>query len=79
MKIYLLEQIENNDYETYDSCIVCAESVEDAKCITPQGMEFGKYVSSFWAFTKKGITCTELGTANKNLKRGVLNASFNAG
>ena len=31
MKLYLLSQDDNNDYDTYDSIVVCAESEEDAR------------------------------------------------
>lgn len=33
--LYLLSQDENSGYDTYDSCIVCAESEDEAKRIYP--------------------------------------------
>lgn len=37
MKLWLLKQTDNNDYDTYDSCVVVAETEEDAKMIHPDG------------------------------------------
>jgi len=37
MKLWLLSQDKNNDYDTYDSCVVVAENEEDAKSIHPDG------------------------------------------
>ncbi|KAK9679494.1 hypothetical protein QE152_g40002 [Popillia japonica] len=35
MKLFLLWQNVNEDYDTFDSCLVAADDVEDAKTITP--------------------------------------------
>lgn len=35
MKLFLISQEENDDYDTYDEAVVCAESEEDAKRICP--------------------------------------------
>jgi hypothetical protein len=40
MKLYLLSQSCNNNYDTYDSCLVCAESEADAVTIAPDGSVF---------------------------------------
>ena len=80
MKLYLLEQHENNDYDTYDSCVVCAENENDAKNITPDSREFkDSTCNGSWVGSKESIKCTELGEANSNQKRGVIISSFNAG
>ena len=80
MKLYLLSQDENTDCDTYDSCIVCAESEEDAKSITPCDEVFVEIQKKYpnWAYSKTSIMCEEIGEANKNQKRGVILASFNA-
>ena len=81
MKLYLLGQTDNDNYDTYDSCIVCAENAEDAKTIKPNGRVYlepnGKY--SDWALSADNITCKEIGEANDKQVRGVVLASFNAG
>lgn len=43
MKLYLLEQDYNNDYDTYDSCVVAAVDEEDAKHIHPWWLERYRY------------------------------------
>lgn len=35
MNIYKLSQNINNGYDTYDSCVVCAENEEEARLIHP--------------------------------------------
>ena len=53
MKLYLLKQNDNNNYDTYDSCLVCAENEADARTIDPNGNEFkegGRY--NEWALSK---------------------------
>lgn len=83
MKIYLISQSEQDDYETYDSAIVVAKNRYDATTIHPdgEGMKFTeKYrVSPCWATKRKNIKVTLLGTPTKNQERGVILASFNAG
>ncbi len=80
MKIYLLSQDDNNNYDTYDSIIVCAESEEDARTITPYGGPFVENERcSSWAKKSSAISCEEIGEANDKQIRGVIIASFNAG
>ena len=86
MNLYLLSQKDNNGYDTYENCVVCAENEEIAKNIHPSGEEFkGKEGSEYfweyddWANTLEGIACELIGTANETQKRGVICASFNAG
>ena len=80
MKLYLLEQNENRAYNTYDSCLVCAENEADARTIDPEGNKFKENKRwSSWAIGKEAITCKEIGEANDKQERGVIIASFNAG
>jgi hypothetical protein len=37
MNIYLLTQSVNNDYDTYDSAVVSAESEDEARLMHPRG------------------------------------------
>lgn len=43
MNIYFLSQTENNNYDTYDSCVVIAETEEEAKLIHPSGNTYNTY------------------------------------
>ena len=83
MKLYLLEQTDNNDWDTYDSCLVCAENEVDARTITPNGEVFKENEAwnswDSWAKSAASITCEEIGEANDKQERGVIIASFNAG
>jgi len=79
MKIYLLTQSERNGWDTYDSCIVCAENETQAKKITPNGYEFEKSNYGSWASCVEMVNCVEIGTANELQKEGLILASFNAG
>jgi len=80
MKLYLLSQTENSDYDTFDSCVVCAENEQDAKSIMPNGHPFERSeIYGTWAYSIDGITCKEIGTANSDQVRGVIISSFNAG
>ena len=42
MNLYLLTQRTNNGYDTYDSCVVAAESESDARTIHPDGSKCHK-------------------------------------
>lgn len=80
MKLYLLKQNVLNHYDTYDSCIVCANSEEDAINIRPDGEDWNKKIYfNEWPHNKSDIVCIEIGIANPNLERGVVLSSFNAG
>ena len=81
MKLYLLTQNDNTGYDTYDSCIVCAENEQDAITISPDEYHKieDKYQYTSWAREVSSITCEEIGEANEKQVRGVVLASFNAG
>jgi len=82
MKLYLLTQSENRGYDTYDSCVVCAESEEDAKTIHPSECRRDKpweYKWDEWATSPDKVECQELGESNDEQERGLILASFNAG
>jgi hypothetical protein len=79
MKLYLLKQTDNDDWDTYDSCLVCAENEEDARTIAPNGKVFKENETlGIWAKSAESITCEEIGEANDKQERGVIIASFNA-
>ena len=44
MNLYLLTQDTNNDYDTYDSCVVASETEEEAQLMHPNE----KYVYKDW-------------------------------
>ena len=78
MKLYLIKQDENNGWDTYDSAVVVAANVEEAKKINPGGKEDWNSNYPTWASDYEKVTATCLGTANRKT-RGLVCASFNAG
>ena len=80
MNLYKLSQDENNDWDTFDSCVVCAKNEDDAKTIHPYNKEFiEKERWNSWASTKDKVKCELIGVAEDGIKRGVIVSSFNAG
>jgi hypothetical protein len=81
MNIYKLTNIDKdaNGYDTYDSCIVAAESEEQAKMITPDEEPFEHDKYRTWAYCPELVTVTLIGVATSDVKSGVILASFNAG
>lgn len=73
MKLYKLSQEINNGYDTYDSIIVCAENKEEARKFF---FDDDAWVS-FDQIDK--IEVEYIGEASKDIKKGVILASFNAG
>lgn len=87
MKLFLIFQDANSNYDTFDSAVVVAESAVAAGLIHPYGnMEWnGKswrrpgsdWDDSTWA-PPESVGVTEIGTANEGVA-GVVCSSFNAG
>jgi hypothetical protein len=81
MNLYLISQTVNNDYDTYDSAVVCAENEEDAKMIHPGGEEGWSSHRKFynpWCAVEE-VRCKLIGSAMDDQERGVVCASFNGG
>ena len=83
MKIYLLEQSLNQNWDTYDSIVVIAESEDKARLINPYNDNWEREDYNYKSWVSKSdtdkIKVTELGVANKDEKPRVVLASFNAG
>jgi hypothetical protein len=88
MNLYKLSQTENIGYDTYDACIVAAESEEAARKMLPNGANIIKGMSTQrlaeiieweWADQDKVIV-EKIGTADPHItKPQVICSSFNAG
>ncbi len=81
MNIYLLTQDINNDYDTYDSVVVSAETEEEARLMHPRGYDITEACSldDSWVrldqidrikVTLIGVSC---------MRKCVILSSFNAG
>ena len=84
MKLYKLTQEVNNDYDTYNSCVVAAKNEDEARLIHPDEWPDVKKVDnwamfSVWAYKPDQVAVEYLGTAKPGTKKGVILASFNAG
>lgn len=83
MKLWLISQTVNSDYDTYDSAVVAAETAEAAVLIHPGGdnrwplKETRPYYD--WAMTITDVNVKLIGDATSDIAPGVILASFNAG
>lgn len=82
MKLYHLSQSVNNGYDTTSDIVVCAESEDEARNISPDGNwrnqeNWGDWVS--WAYTPDQVQVEYIGEAADHLKKGIICSSFHAG
>ena len=92
MNLYLLTQSVNRGYDTYDSCVVAAESEAEAVRMHPGGTRVWSdallwvrpdgntddYAMWDWCHPSQ-VDCSLVGVAHESLPVGVLIASYNAG
>lgn len=79
MKLWLISQTMNDDYDTYDSAVVAAETEDEARLIQPSEYEkWGEKYSS-WCEKPEQVTVKLIGDAIPETVAGVICASFNAG
>jgi hypothetical protein len=80
MKLWLISQSVNDGYDTYDSAVVAAETVEQAQATHPgQLSDWGDGYFSTWARSPAEVTAVLIGDAVEGTQAGVVCASFNAG
>ena len=93
MKLFLLTQPPSSRYDTFDCCVVCAESAEAAKLIHPSGLlvwhgddwwwdekRFPSEPANDQSWTSPDkVFVTYLGEATSDLSSGVVLASLHAG
>lgn len=90
MNLYLLRQDENNNYDSFDSAIIAAESEEEAKLFHPSGSRWDQESPEWdsgkpdnwkyeWASSPDNVEVLLIGTAVEGTKAGVILASYNAG
>ena len=83
-KLFLLEQLDNLGWDTYDSCIVCAENELEAAKIHPASIHYEVdewcIDAGDWAKSPLNVQVTFLGIADNSIElNSVICASFNAG
>jgi hypothetical protein len=86
MKLYLISQMDNQDYDSYDSVVVAAPDEETAKVMHPDGGDYYPIIitdwdayAGIWVDSPDKVTVEYIGEAKEGTKMGVILASFNAG
>ena len=84
LNLYLLEQDVNDDYDTFDSCVVAAENEDDARLMHPHGLTWTGETwegSRFWGVwaPPDNVSVELIGVAAPTQTEGLIIASFNAG
>ena len=82
MKLFLIEQTQNEDYDTYDSAVVAAPDYQTARNIHPgtgEPVENWKKSYSSWCNAPEHVIVRYIGEAAADVEQGVVCASFNAG
>lgn len=82
VNIYKLSQTVNNNYDTYDSCVVAAEDAEIARRMHPDGTTgiwWNDQHWNTWAYELEQVTVTLIGETIGDHTSRVICASFNAG
>jgi len=81
MKLFLISQLQNNNYDTYDSAVVAAPDKETARNMNPKNGEpmdeWGQEYST-WCSGREHVTVRYLGEA-VSVAQGVVCASYRAG
>lgn len=85
MNLYKISQDVNDDYDTWDSAIVCAENEDEARKIHPRNYMYGekwwtkgnRYDG--WASRLEDVDVLLIGEAHPSIKKGVVLSSYNAG
>ena len=80
MNLYLISQDVNSNYDSYDAMVVCAESEEDARNITPEDdNSFPSHMWSSWCYSPDQVSVEYLGVAEEKITMEIILSSFNAG
>ena len=81
MNLFLISQVFGDEFEVYNSAVVCAETEAEARMVHPMGDESwngkreGK-LGEVWC-DAKDVQVKIIGAAARNIGRGVILASYN--
>jgi len=83
MKLFLISQTENDNYDTFTSSVVCAPDENAARGITPyindeNGVMHKNWKDRCWCSNAKYVNVTYLGEARDGMPVGAVCSSFNA-
>lgn len=83
MKLYLISQKQNQGFDTFDSAVVCAVCMTDASRINPRTgnkmTDDDWKTNDYWCNSIDYVDVQCIGNAAKEVKQGLVLASFNAG
>jgi len=83
MKLWLISQVKNQGYDTFDSAVVAAKDALTAARTNPRESNIWPWnkeaARDTWVETPEEVTVEYLGEAALGTKTGVICASFNAG
>ena len=82
MKLYHICQQQNRNYDTYDSAVVAAPNAAAARNMHPRTglpIDADSIRCEDWCTGPELVTACYLGKAAKDIKQGIICASFNAG
>lgn len=79
MNLYHISQSVNNGWDTYDSAVVAAETVEQAAATHPNNNHSWDSIWPTWCDKPSEVTVKLIGTALEGTTAGVILSSFNAG
>ena len=82
MKLFLISQEQNKDYDTYDSAVVAAPDEETARQMDPStGKPANNWSEKYgaWCNDPEHVVVAYIGEAAAEVEQGVVCASFNAG
>jgi len=78
MNLYLIERLDNGDYDTYSEAVVAAPDAEAARRIHPGGGDAAEDRYETWIDPSQ-VKVTHIGIALDHIERGVICASYHAG
>jgi hypothetical protein len=85
MNIYLISQTQNQDYDTYDSAVVCAPDADTARGMDPDKRNGEPYAfrwdftGTYWCSNAALVEVMLIGEAAPDVPLGVVCSSFNKG
>lgn len=81
MNLYLIwvKEDDVDRYDTFDSAVVCAENIDEARHIHPTGDQ-NRWVDRWWCWVDNPdkVYVKLIGKADATIEKGVVLASFNA-
>lgn len=77
LKLWLISQDVNDDYDTFDSAVVAAATEGEARQINPDG-KWGELWSG-WCSSPEQVEVKYIGIATEGVEPGIVLSSFNAG